>query len=107
MNTLTTEIRIAKLQRVIVTEDSLTVDLDDGRTISVPIVWYPRLSYGTPAERNNCRLIGDGEGIHWPDIDEDISVENLLAGRPSGESQRSFKKWLEERAARCSTQGER
>ena len=105
MNTLTTEIRIAKVQHVIVTEDSLTVDLTDGRTISVPIGWYPRLLHSTPEERNNCRMIGGGEGIHWPDLDEDISVENLLAGKPSGESQRSFKSWLEKRAAGCKTQG--
>jgi hypothetical protein len=50
-----------------------------------------------PDERNNWRLIGGGEGIHWPDLDEDVSVENLLRGKPSGESQRSFKRWLEER----------
>lgn len=99
MNTLTTEIRIAKLQQVTTTEDSLTIDLSDGRTVSVPIGWYPRLLHGTPQERNNWRLIGEGEGIHWPDLDEDINVENLLAGKPSGESQRSFKNWLENRAA--------
>jgi hypothetical protein len=68
-----------------------------GHTISVPLGWYPRLLHGTPGERNHWRLIGGGEGIHWPDLDEDISVENLLAGKPSGESQRSFKRWLQER----------
>jgi len=99
MNTLASEIKIAKAQRVIVSDDTLTVDLTDGRTISVPLAWYPRLLHGTPAERNNWRLIGGGEGIHWPDLDEDISVEGLLAGRPSGESQRSFKRWLDQRAA--------
>jgi hypothetical protein len=66
----------------------------------VPVVWYPRLLHGTTQERDNWRLIGQGEGIHWPDLDEDISVENLLEGTPSGESQRSLKRWLEERAAR-------
>jgi hypothetical protein len=93
------ETQPAKAQQVLVTEDSLTVDLVDGRTISVPLAWYPRLFHGTPQERRNWRLIGQGEGIHWPDLDEDISVENLLAGKPSGESQRSLKRWLEGRQA--------
>ncbi|MFQ5707382.1 MAG: DUF2442 domain-containing protein [bacterium] len=100
MNTLTTEIRAARAQDVSVTEDSLTVDLDDGRTISVPLGWYPRLLHGTPEERNHWRLIGKGEGIHWPDLDEDISVENLLTAKCSGESQRSFKRWLQARSSR-------
>ncbi len=82
------------------TDDSLIVDFDDGRTISTPLAWYPRLLHGTPDERKNWRLIGDGEGIHWSDLDEDISAEGLLAGRASNESQRSFKRWLEERAAK-------
>ena len=93
------ETQVAKAQQVLLTEDSLTVDLVDGRTISVPLAWYPRLFHGTPEERRNWRLIGQGEGIHWPDLDEDISVENLLAGKPSGESQRSLKRWLEDRQA--------
>jgi hypothetical protein len=97
MNTSTTDIQRAKAQQVTITEDTITVDLIDGRTISVPLAWYPRLLHGTPAERNRWRLIGGGEGIHWSDLDEDISVENLLAGKPSGESQRSLKQWLEER----------
>lgn len=99
MNTLVIEIRLAKAQKVVATEDTLTIDLDDGRTVSVPVAWYPRLLHGTLEERNNWRLIGGGEGIHWPDLDEDISVEGLLAGRASGESQTSLKRWLEERAA--------
>ena len=85
--------------RVVITEDALIVDLSDGRTISVPLAWYPRLWHGTPAERDNWRLIGQGEGIHWPDLDEDVSVENLLQGTPSGESQSSLKRWLEARAS--------
>ncbi len=89
----------AKAQQAVVTEDSLTVDLVDGRTISVPLAWYPRLCHGTLEERQNWRLIGHAEGIHWPDLDEDISVENLLAAKPSGESQRSLKRWLENRQA--------
>ncbi len=94
MSSLTAE---AKAQNVTVTADTLAVDLSDGRTISVPLAWFPRLLHGTPEERNNWRFIGDKEGIHWPDLDEDISVENLLAGKPSGESQNSFKRWLGER----------
>ncbi|RMF66525.1 MAG: DUF2442 domain-containing protein [Calditrichaeota bacterium] len=89
--------------RVLVTEDTLTVELSDGRTISVPIEWYPRLLHGSTEERNNWKLIGRGEGIHWEDLDEDISVEGLLAGKSSGESQKSFKKWLAERRARITT----
>jgi Protein of unknown function (DUF2442) len=99
MNTSTTETQVARAQQIAVTEDTLTVDLVDGRTISVPLGWYPRLLHGTPEERNHWRLIGGGEGIHWPDLDEDISVENLLAGKSSGESQRSLKRWLDERAS--------
>lgn len=95
MTTLTAE---AKAQSITITDDTLAVDLTDGRTISVPLVWYPRLMHGTEAERNNWRFIGDKEGIHWPDLDEDISIENLLMGKPSGESQSSFKRWLEARA---------
>ena len=84
-------------QAVAVTDDSLIVDLTDGRTISVPLVWYPRLLQGTSEERNRWRFIGGGIGIHWPDLDEDISIEGLLLGKPSGEGQRSFKRWLGER----------
>jgi len=84
-------------QNVKVTDDALIVDLSDGRTVSVPLAWFPRLLHGRLEERNKWRLIGDGEGIHWPDLDEDISVENLILGKPSGESQKSFKRWLEAR----------
>ena len=97
MTTLAIEIRMASVQSITATDDSLIVDLSDGRTVSVPLTWFPRLLHGTPTERNHWRLIGDGEGIHWPDLDEDISVENILAGKPSGESQKSFKQWLEKR----------
>lgn len=83
-----------------ISEDLLSVEFTDGRTISVPVAWYPRLSHGTPEERHHWRLIGNGRGLHWPDLDEDISVQNLLAGQPSGESQTSFKKWLDERQAK-------
>ncbi len=87
-----------QITAVAITEDSLVVDLADGRTVSVPLVWYPRLWHGEQVERDNWRLIGKGEGIHWPDLDEDISVENILLGKPSGESQHSLKRWLEGRA---------
>lgn len=99
------EIDVPSAERVTVTEDTLTVDLSDGRTISVPLAWFPRLIHSTPEERNNWRLIGRGQGIHWEDIDEDISVEGLLAGKPSGESQASFKKWLSRRASRPKNHG--
>jgi hypothetical protein len=98
MTTLAIEIRMVSAQNVQVTDDALIVDLSDGRTVSVPLAWFPRLLHGSPEERNKWRLIGDGEGIHWPDLDEDISVENLILGKPSGESQKSFKTWLEARA---------
>jgi hypothetical protein len=98
MTTLAIELRMASAQNVQVTDDALIVDLSDGRTVSVPLAWFPRLLHGTPEERNKWRLIGEGEGIHWPDLDEDISVENLILGKPSRESQKSFKKWLEARA---------
>ena len=98
MTTLAIELRMVSAQNVQVTDDALIVDLSDGRTLSVPLAWFPRLLHGTPEERNTWRLIGEGEGIHWPALDEDISVENLILGKPSGESQKSFKKWLESRA---------
>jgi uncharacterized protein DUF2442 len=82
---------------VLVTEDSLSVDLSDGRTLSVPLAWYPRLLHARAGERANWRLIGNGQGIHWEDLDEDVSIENLLAGRRSGESQASYKRWLKSR----------
>lgn len=87
----------ARAQRVALTEDALVVDLVDGRTISVPLTWY--LAQGSQAERAHWRLIGEGEGIHWPDLDEDISVEGLLAGRRSGETQASLRRWFESRKA--------
>ena len=77
--------------------DTLTVELNDGRSIAVPLAWFPRLSHGSQADRSNWRFIAGGRGIHWPDLDEDISIENLLAGKPSGESQASLKKWLAQR----------
>ena len=102
MNTLAVEIRIPEALDVLLTDDTLSVDLSDGRSISVPIAWFPRLLHSTEQERNNWRLIGKGQGIHWEDIDEDISIEGLIAGRPSGESQESFKKWLANRSEKAS-----
>src|SRR5438093_11500447 len=97
MNTSGSELREALVQNVRVIDEALIADLADGRTITVPLAWFPRLAHGTPEERSHWRVIGGGEGIHWPDLDEDISVENLLTGHPSGESQRSSKKWLDTR----------
>ena len=97
MSTSGTELGSAAAKRVTITEDTLAVDLADGRTIAVPLAWFPRLMHGSEAERLNWRLIGHGEGIHWPSLDEDISVESLLAGRRSGESQESLRRWLEGR----------
>ncbi len=82
---------------VIATDDTLAVDLEDGRTISVPIGWYPRLAYATSQERDNFELSGAGRGIHWPDLDEDIGVEGLLLGKKSTESSDSFARWLAKR----------
>ena len=93
------EIEIPLSLAVRVTQDSLHVDLADGRTISVPLAWYPRLLLATADERKRWRLIGRGRGIHWEAIEEDISVEGLLAGRASGESQTSLKKWLNSRSS--------
>lgn len=98
MSTLVVETELALASAVKVTEDDVILELSDGRTVSAPLAWYPRLLNGTPQERENWRLISRGEGIHWPDLDEDISVENVLFGRRSGESQSSFKHWLEQRA---------
>jgi len=97
MSSSAVEIRQARAQAVNVTDDALTVDLTDGRTITVPLAWYPRLLQASPAERVNWRFVGDRQGIHWADLDEDISVEGLLAGKRSGETQSSLKTWLEQR----------
>jgi len=88
-----------KIVNVTITDDTLAVDLEDGRTIAVPIGWYPRLAYGTPEERANFQISGAGYGIHWPDLDEDIGVEGLILGKKSTESQSSFERWLQRRQA--------
>ena len=97
MNTLAIEPRTTFAEKVRVTSESLCVELSDGRNVTAPLAWFPRLQRGTAKERNNWRLIGRGEGIHWPALDEDISVEGLVLGRPSGESQPSFARWLGKR----------
>jgi hypothetical protein len=96
MSTLITE-RDVFAESVQFTEDSMTVQLDDGRRLSVPLAWYPRLLHGSVQERQDFQLIGDGEGIHWPQLDEDISVDGLLAGRRSAESDASLAGWLAQR----------
>ncbi len=93
----TIEIDAPLAVNVSVSEDTLSVDLRDGRSILVPVAWYPRLASSSAKERDNWRLIGQGEGIHWEDLDEDISMLGLLEGRPSGESQGSYQRWLESR----------
>lgn len=104
MTTLAFDMKSAIATSVTVTDDSLVLDLEDGRTVSVPIAWYPRLLHSSREERSNWRFIGKGEGIHWPDLDEDISVENILLGKASGESQQSFQRWLEKRPDQGPTQ---
>ena len=94
MTSSPSEVRQAQAERVEVTDDSLIVDLADGRTLIAPLTWYPRLAHGTVEERANWRLIGRGEGIHWPALDEDVNVDDLLTGRRSGESPTSLARWL-------------
>ena len=97
MNISAPEFNLPRASSVRVSADTLTLDLSDGRTLSVPIAWYPRLAHATDAERNSWRLIGGGEGIEWPGVEEDISVEGLIAGRPSRETQASLQRWLDAR----------
>jgi hypothetical protein len=91
-----------KITHVTITDDTLAVDLEDGRTIAVPIGWFPRLAYGTPAERANFQISGAGYGIHWPDLDEDVGIEGLILGKKSMEGQASFERWLQRRRSRTS-----
>lgn len=98
MNGMTSVVAVPpKAVDVEITDDTLTVDLEDGRTISVPIGWFPRLAYGSSKERANFHISGAGRGIHWPELDEDIGIEGLLLGKKSNESAKSFKKWLSHR----------
>lgn len=97
MSSSTTETPLMRAETVTITDDAITAELSDERSISVPLAWYPRLVHGSSNERSDWRLIGGGVGIHWPELDEDISVGNLLAGQASGESQKSLKLWLSQR----------
>ena len=97
MSILADDLGVVAAQNVLFTETLLCLELNDGRTISVPLAWFPRLLHGSAAERQNWRLIGEGEGIHWPDLDEDISVRGLVLGKRSGESHKSFQRWSEQR----------
>ena len=99
MTTSTSETAMPLATAVEVTDDTLTVELSDARTVSVPLTWYPRLLHATLEERGKWELIAQGEGIHWPGVDEDISVAALIAGRPSGETAASLQRWLAARKA--------
>ena len=98
MSSLAIQIDTPLASHVELTNDTLTVDLNDGRTIAVPIEWFPRLVHSTLEERASWRIIGAGEGIRWESLDEDISTSALLDGVPSGESQESLRKWLAARS---------
>ena len=97
MSTSQLDILDATALSVRVNDLDLSVELADGRTITVPVAWFPRLAHGSETERANWRLIGRGHGVHWPDLDEDISIESLLTGRRSRESDSSLKTWIENR----------
>ncbi|REJ76510.1 MAG: DUF2442 domain-containing protein [Planctomycetota bacterium] len=97
MTSSTVDIQHVRVATLKITDDLLIAELSDGRTISAPLSWYPRLCHGTDEEREDWRLIGGGRGIHWTQLDEDISVENIVLGRPSTESQASLKRWLDNR----------
>jgi len=97
------EIQDAQAQSVKVSGDALTVDLTDGRTIVAPLLWFPRLWHGNARERSRFEILGDGRYIHWPDLDEDLTVKGLLEGRRSGESLESLRKWLDSRKPRRGT----
>ena len=97
MSSSTVDAQSATAINIVLDDATVSFELADGRVVSAPLAWYPRLLHGTPAERNDWRLIAGGRGIHWPVLEEDISVDNLLNGQPSGESQTSLKKWLEQR----------
>ena len=99
MATSILELDVPGATSVAVTDDTLTADLADGRTIAVPLAWYPRLLHATADERARWELHASGRHIHWPDLDEDLSVDGLLAGRPSGEGAESFRRWLDAKRA--------
>jgi len=105
MSSLVVEVQEPRSKSLKVSDEDLTVDLVDGRTIMVPLGWFPRLWHGTPQERNHFEIFGDGAYIHWPDLDEDLTVAGLLAGQRSGESPQSLKKWLDSRKTRSKQRG--
>jgi hypothetical protein len=90
---------LRRVKAVNLNKDDLSLELEDGRIVSVPITWYPRLVHGTEAERQNFQISGAGFGIHWPELDEDIGVAGLLLGKKSTESPESFQRWLARRSA--------
>jgi hypothetical protein len=97
----------ARAQSVKVDDEAVSVDLADGRTIVVPLVWFPRLWHGSPRERSHFEVFGEGRYIHWPDLDEDLTVSGLLEGRKSGESLESLGRWLDTRRVPAGKQGAR
>jgi hypothetical protein len=105
MTSLAVEVREPRAKSIRVSNEELTVDLVDGRTIMVPLAWFPRLWHGTPQERGQFEIFGDGAYIHWPALDEDLTVAGLLAGQRSGESPQSLKKWLDSRKTRHKRRG--
>lgn len=107
MSSSAVETQETRAQSVKVTGEALTVDLVDGRTIIVPLVWFPRLWHGNPRERSHFEMFGQGRYIHWPDLDEDLTVTGLLAGRQSGESLESLGKWLDSRKVAGNKRGSR
>ena len=105
MSSLAVEVQEPRGKSVKVNDDEVIVDLVDGRTITVPLAWYPRLWHGSPQERNHFEIFADGAYIHWPDLDEDLTVAGMLAGQRSGESPQSLKKWLDSRRTRTKRRG--
>ena len=97
VGTIFAGVSVPRIMTVSIDDEQLTLSLEDGRVVSVPLSWYPRLCYGSPQERQHFQISGAGFGIHWPDLDEDIGVEGILLGRKSMESPHSFQTWLEER----------
>ncbi len=100
MSSLDNNKKEVRAQSVQISDDTLTLEIVDGRTISVPLMWYPRLWYGTPQERDHYEIFGDGAYVHWPDLDEYLTAEGILEGCRSGESPESLKKWLEDRGGK-------
>lgn len=107
MSSSAIDIQEARARSVNVNDEAVTVDLVDGRTIIVPLVWFPRLWHGTPMERSHMEIFGDGTYIHWPDLDEDLTVAGLLAGRQSAESPGSLRAWLASRKTAPKKRGAR